>query len=58
MDSRRFERLMRLFRDTSALPDEQHAEFLAGECADDPSLAREVLELLEFRQDQAGEASG
>ena len=47
MDSERWERIQVLFHDAADLPVSERSAYLEAQCADDPSLIAEVLDLLE-----------
>jgi len=47
MDSTRWQKIQALFHETADLPETEQRSFLERACADDPSLIREVLILLE-----------
>jgi serine/threonine protein kinase/formylglycine-generating enzyme required for sulfatase activity len=51
MEQHRFERMRLLFREAASLPPGAWRRYLAEHAADDASLAREVLEMLELRTD-------
>ncbi|MEO8451545.1 MAG: serine/threonine-protein kinase, partial [Gemmatimonadota bacterium] len=54
MDRARWERIQALFHDAADLPDSARRAFLEKHCSDDPSLASDVLSMLE--EDAHGES--
>src|SRR5690349_973340 len=47
MNASRWERVQTLFHLAADLPDAERREYVCGECTDDPSVADEVLSMLD-----------